>query len=597
MLELLVRYAEDHGLVAEPGFKPKRVRWALVFDSRGRFLNVQELGDTAVRRNPGREFSRCPDLSQPEMKAGGEGCRHFLVDNVEVAALFTKGEPTAKLRAKHAYFINLLDKASAAVPELAPIARQLEDAATLAKIRMDLTSRGARRTENATVAIIDGGVRFVVESDTWHQWWRDFRNQLANQRRSGTKRSVPSRMRCLASGALVEATPTHPKIEGLADVGGLAMGDALASFKQNAFRSYGLEQSANAAVSEEMAAAYRAALNRLIREHGRRLGAAKVVYWYSGKVSESEDPVLSIEQGDVEGGWEDEPVEPAEEEAEAQHRGRKLVASFAAGEDADLLSYRYYMLMLSGAAGRVMVRDWFEGQFGELRANRDQWFEDVAIVHRDGKGLAHKPKFMAILGALVRDLDDLHAPLVTKMWRAALRGEAIPYEAVAGALTRAKVDFIQRNPPNHARMGILRAYHVRKGGGSMQPHLTEDHPHPAYHCGRLMAVLADIQRAALGDVGAGVVERYFAAASSTPALVLGRLIRTAQFHLGSIGAKQGPKLQQWFDSRLASIWGRIEDRVPPTLTLEEQTLFALGYYQQKAARGASSASDTSTPTG
>ncbi len=35
-----------------------------------------------------------------------------------------------------------------------------------------------------------------------------------------------------------------------------------------------------------------------------------------------------------------------------------------------------------------------------------------------------------------------------------------------------------------------------------------------------MAVLAELQKAALKDVGAGVVQRYYAAASTTPALVL-----------------------------------------------------------------------------
>jgi len=116
----------------------------------------------------------------------------------------------------------------------------------------------------------------------------------------------------------------------------------------------------------------------------------------------------------------------------------------------------------------------------------------------------------------------------------------------------------------------------------MSPYLNEDHPNPAYHCGRLMAVLADVQYAALGDVGAGVVQRFYAAASSTPALVLGRLTRTSQFHLN----KLDPGLARWFENRIASIWGRIKDQIPKTLSLEDQSLFALGYYQQMAAKKA-----------
>jgi CRISPR-associated protein Csd1 len=78
-----------------------------------------------------------------------------------------------------------------------------------------------------------------------------------------------------------------------------------------------------------------------------------------------------------------------------------------------------------------------------------------------------------------------------------------------------------------------------------------------------------------------VVERYYAAASATPALVLGRLARTAQYHLAQI---REHRLREWFDQRLADVWICLADRVPLTLTLEEQSLFALGYYQQKAFR-------------
>ena len=114
------------------------------------------------------------------------------------------------------------------------------------------------------------------------------------------------------------------------------------------------------------------------------------------------------------------------------------------------------------------------------------------------------------------------------------------------------------------------------------PYLNQDHPHPAYHCGRLMAVLAAVQLSALGNVGAGVVQRYYAAASSTPALVLGRITRTSQFHLNSLNKSQ-PERADAYERTISGIWGRIKDAVPPTLSLEEQSLFAMGYYQQMCA--------------
>jgi CRISPR-associated protein Csd1 len=144
-------------------------------------------------------------------------------------------------------------------------------------------------------------------------------------------------------------------------------------------------------------------------------------------------------------------------------------------------------------------------------------------------------------------------------------------------------------------MGLMKAYHLRKKGGSpLMPYLNEEHPDPAYHCGRLMAVYAALQHSAQGDVGAGVVQRYYAAASATPGLILGRLSRLSMFHLNKLDAG----LAHWFESKLAGIWARIADRPPTTLTLEEQSLFALGYYQQMAAdrKGKPTTDDQNTET-
>ena len=205
---------------------------------------------------------------------------------------------------------------------------------------------------------------------------------------------------------------------------------------------------------------------------------------------------------------------------------------------------------------------------------------------------AEQQHALAILGAVVRDLKDVPPPIETKMWRVAVRNEPIPEFVMSRALARVKVDIVQDEPMNHARMGLLKTYHIRKGDKDMQPYLNEEHPHPAYHCGRLMAVYADLQRAALGDVGAGVVQRYYAAASATPALILGRLSRGSQFHLNKLDGG----LAHWYEQCLASIWGRIKGELPKTLTLEEQSLFALGYYQQKAVRTTSNQTDSTETT-
>ena len=115
-------------------------------------------------------------------------------------------------------------------------------------------------------------------------------------------------------------------------------------------------------------------------------------------------------------------------------------------------------------------------------------------------------------------------------------------------------------------------------GESLQPYLNENHPDPAYQCGRLMALMAELQRAALGNAGAGLVQRYYSAASATPALVLGRLARTSQFNLGKLDAG----LAWWYENLIAGAWAHLRDGLPSLFDLQEQSLFALGYYQQIA---------------
>jgi len=572
MLKLLTDYSKTQRLSPEPGFAAKTIRWAIVCDTNGRFLDVLELGDTSRKRNPGQTFPKCPHLTQPELVAGGTTRSHFLVESLDVVALYGPKANNPKTQDKHRYFLNLLQQAATAVPELAAAARCLKDPATLNEITASLEKKKAKPTDKATIALHGRNPPCFVESTDWHQWWRDFRANLRATRQRKPARTSPktqAQMRCFITGELVEPCPTHPKIRGLAGLGGLATGDALVCFDKPAFQSYGLAQSANAAISEQAAIEYATALNNLIRERGTRLAGNMVVHWFKTHVPPQDDPLAFLIEAET----------PEDRELAALQRARQLLHAIRTGKRPDLRNNYFYALTLSGAAGRVMVRDWMEGQFETLVANVNKWFDDLAIVRRDGNAPAPPPKFMAVLGSTVRDLNELPPPFVAKMWRVAVRAEPIPTQALAQALHRIKTAIIAGDTPNIAGIGILKAYHIRKGDKHMGVLLNENHPEPAYHCGRLMAVLARLQHTALGDIGAGVVQRYYAAASATPALRFGQLIRLSQFHLD----KLDPGLRHWYENKLASIWAKIKDRLPATLTLEEQSLFALGYYHQIAA--------------
>jgi len=98
----------------------------------------------------------------------------------------------------------------------------------------------------------------------------------------------------------------------------------------------------------------------------------------------------------------------------------------------------------------------------------------------------------------------------------------------------------------------------------------------AYQLGRLFASLERAQEDAMPGLNATIKDRYFGAASSTPASVFPRLIRMNQHHI--VKLEGGRKVVA--EKRIQEIVGRI-DAFPSHLGLVDQGLFAIGYYHQR----------------
>ena len=565
MLQALMDYG--NGLDSEPGFKTREVRWCIEVTTNGGFLNVVPLGDG--RR--GTMHPRCPVLDK--VNTGGKS--HFLVETAQtVARLYKANEERNKIastREKHHFFVDMLGKGANDILALRPLANVVKSKSQLREIRKALKSHRAKPADWLGWRVDGIDPR---EDRNVQAWWREWRKRDMEGGRSDSTSSDKGDMVCFLTGDAIQPLPTHPKITGLSGVGGMTMGDVMVGFDKAAFGSYGLNQSANAAMSAVSVQKYVDGLNDLIRNHSRRLANALVVHWFKEQVAPQDDPLEWLK------GFES----PEQTEAAALAAARRLLASIRSGERGDLGENRYYALTLSGASGRVMVRDWMEGRFEDLVCNIEAWFADLAIVARDGQGQARDPKFMAVCGALVRELKDLPAPTATTLWKVAVQRFPIPQPLMAQALARFRTDLVDKDQPlfNHARMGLMKAYFVRlKPGGdqTMTAYLNPDHPEAAYHCGRLLAVFSNLQRAALGDVGAGVVQRYYAAASQTPGLILGRLASNARNHLSKLEGG----LAHWYENKIADVMCCLGDGAPRILDLNGQGLFALGYYQQLAA--------------
>lgn len=567
MLDQIAAFAFRTFPNMEPGFGPALVKWRLSL-GKGSNPTFEPFGG-----ENGGLLSNCPEYPDNLMQGGGKS--HFLVDTLQVMfLLLDKKDDPAKYSAKHDFFVSMLRDATSQAADLQLAAAFFSDQEQLGRARDRLAELGAKPADKAFFRI-DG--RIAIDDRNARAWWRETRAKLLAE--SVTK---PKMMLCLLSGNPAIPAQTHPKISGLKSVGGRGQ-DIVVGYDKRSFQSFRLDQSENGAMSESMANAYSKGLDDLIRNHSRKLANALVVHWFKASVSVANDPLAWLDG-----------MEPDEQvQATAQARARELLDAIHSGVRADLGQNRYYAITLSGASGRVMVRDWMEGAFEELVQSVGAWFADLAIVARDGAGLAREPKFMAVGGALVRDLKDLPAPTVAALWQAAVRGLPIPQPLLAQSLARFRADLVDKDAPpfNHTRMGLIKAFYVRRqpeGDTAVTTYLNPDHPDPAYHCGRLLAVFASLQRAALGDVGAGVVQRYYAAASQTPGLTLGRLAANARNHLGKLEGG----LAFWFEGKIADVMSRLGDRAPRILDLEGQGLFALGYYQQLAALRQSAKDDS-----
>jgi len=609
MLSQLVAYTYRKGLIAEPGFSPRQIRWIVRLNSSGQLSGVIPVGDD----KKGKAFHYCPYLTPTEKKSSeirkalefdGKPS-DFLLGDCSVVALIDGGTVSEgkDLEEKHTAFKKFLELASQSVQLVVPVLALLSNQQEFERLRSELKAVKARPTDKVSFQV---GDELLLDSGAVHEWWREF-YQKAFPKQVDVSNNTHI---CLATGKEItlRAEETHPPITKLG-VGANTSGATLVSFDKDAFMSYGLERSLNAPIATEAAKAYTSALNELL---GRNIvvGKMKIAVWYDSDIPEEDDPLFWLIQDEKQ----------ANEQAElvALEKVEKLMRAFQSGQISrtDLGNSRYYALSMSGAAGRVMIRDWQTGTLASFVHAVREWLTDLAIVNRWGDRRARLPGLQTLLESIPKvtgeDTLDSVKNLQTPLWRAALNPRLpIPYAAIAKimethtaeVMTGAFGEALKAQKPDaaalgriYARMGLLKAYHNRKGGYRMSAELDLNHPSPAYHCGRLMCLLAQIQEAASeSDINAGVIQRYYGAASSTPSLVLGRLTRLSQHHLAKM-AKDAPRLAYWFNSQLAEVWKALGKNLPRTLSLEEQSLFALGYYQQLAASRKKETPPTQAPS-
>ena len=543
MLPQLCDYARRLDL-PPPLYSERPVRYIVELDASGRLLNSQptDTADPADRGTRNGKRRLVPTVQR------SSGIRPLLLaDNAEYSFGLAR-DPTKQARVDraHAAYLEVVnrcaaDTGDAAVQAVADFLN--EDPGEQLDLDHDFD-----RSANVTFGVGDD---LPIEAPAVQRFWaREHDPALAKGAVIG---------QCLVCG---KQRPVLKRLQAkLKRVpGGQTSGTALISANAEAFESYGLDASLIAPTCGECAELFTTGLNHLLASETQRtaLGGAAFVYWTRDDVPEF-NPMRDVTQPD-----------PGQVQA-------LLESTFKSREPAPFDDTKFYALSLSGSGGRAVVRDWIDTTVGEVQTNLARWFRQQRIVGRNGEP-AEPVGLYALAAATVRDANKDLSPLTPRaLVRAALAGTPLPPNLLSEAVRRNSADQNVTRP----RAALIKAVLQRQGLGEEEDpmiQLDPDNVDPAYRCGRLLSVLESVQYQALGITA--VTDRFYGTASSAPASVFGRLLRGAQPHLTKL-QRDKPGAYHALQRRLEEVMAGLRG-FPKTLDMEDQGLFALGFYHQRA---------------
>ena len=526
LLQALGQFADsqlEHQL-DDVAFQEKRVSYLLEISRSGSFLGIT---DCHGAERLARTAQRCGTLMlvprSPVHRTAGL-CPTLACDNVHY--VLESGD-------KQVAFVALLRDARANTFDgaLGSCVAFYRNAEQVGLARQALCA--LRPPEGALIALSVGGP--VVHRPAVREYWREHYRRVAETRAEGGKEGA-----CLVSGKAGPIAPTHAKIQAVTAIGGLPTGAALVSCSEKAFCSYGWRKGVNSPMSPDRATAYTLALNHLMKggpaSRADHCGIA-FLFWHSRPAGKS--PMTIFEDGC------------------AADASQLRICE-------DPLN-QLYLAGVSANGGRLLVRCFLQAPFDAAWENAVRWFDDLRIADAFRGDEADPPTLTKILASMARE--DASPELVIAVIRRAVLGEPLCLAVLASALARLRAaQGVERL--SAPRIGLIRmCLNDRTGQAAMPAGLDMAMDHPAYLCGRLLALHNAVQYQTRR--AANLADRFFAVASIRPRLVLAQLARS-NCPIGRLGAEIGA-----IHERLHS--------VPDVLDPLDQARFALGFHHQSAA--------------
>ena len=392
-----------------------------------------------------------------------------------------------------------------------------------------------------------------LESQVIQKYWQSRQNEVAKDRTDMISE-------CMICGEYNAIADRHTEKLKLSRIGGHGRGNPLISANVESFESYGLKESRIAPVCYDCATNYGRAANYLLDKKSNNIKIGDLIYLFWTKENQ-EFNISSLFD------------DPQPEEVST------YISSFYKGVPTDIKSDEFYVLALSANNSRAVVRDWIQTTLFEVKQNIANYF--VSMELEDYKDRKFYP-INSLASQTAKDFDDIKPIVSESLMSYALKGTPLPSVVLVNTVNRIKADVEYRVTKPRAAIIKMYFHSNSKGGFKVEKKLNKNIDNPAYLCGRLFSVIEIIQKKALPGITSTIVDKYYGTASAAPASVFGNLLRKAQHHLAKLRKDDSTRgLYHWLDKELQDIMVNIED-FPASLSLQDQALFALGYYQQKA---------------
>ena len=554
------RKAESDGSVAPEGFENKEIPFIIVIDKQGKFIQLEDTRELKNKKKVARTFLVPKGL-------GRSGSKSYEVSNLlwdhygyVLAYAGEKGQEQADKQ--HVSFTANVNELKQALPDDAGVAAVAAFLASLeekSKVMQAANWAECAKVKgcNLSFRLVDEAVDLVCQSKAVQAYVSQ-----ANQAQSD---NVPKGI-CLVTGKPVPIARLHNPIKGVN-----AKPAPFTSVNLPAFESYGKEQGFIFPVGEQAMFEYTTALNTLLAGENRfRIGDVTAVCW-SAKPTPLEESLASL----ISGGGKDNPdahIDAVKSLYKSLYNGKYTEPD---GKE------KFYLLGLSPNSARIVVRFWYETTVAALSESIAAWYDDLQMVRGENSPYPEYMPLPRLLGNLVLDgkMENLPSDLIAQVTDAALNNRVLPVSLLQAALRRNKAE----QKITYGRASLLKAYinrAIRAGRLKNMKELTmsldRNRQDIGYVLGRLFAVLEKTQAEANPGLNATIADRYFGSASSTPIAVFGTLMRLLPHHLNKLEFEGRAVQLQW---EIRQILEHCQ-RFPNHLNLEQQGLFAIGYYHE-----------------